>query len=194
MTYTKLMSPMKVHAVTEGINAKIDTDLPVVFSAGPIRNGPMWHDDAIRYALKREEAIFFATPRRKLDSDLKRFLVECPIGCDRFERQRPWERHYLNLAAEKGCVFFWLCKPLPREQWTDPEKSYAQITMLELGEWIARKAIDPSIRLVIGTDGSFPEWRTILNEIEHELPDLPLYASLASTVNAAIDVAILKGD
>jgi len=59
--------------------------------------------------------------------------------------------------------------------------------MLELGEWIARCTSNKEINLVIGTDGSFPEWSTIKNEIETELPMTKICTSLEETISSAIE-------
>ena len=179
-------------AVREGRKMKIPTDKPVVFSAGPIRNGPIWQNEAMLHAGQRGEDIFFASPLRDTEDDfdlrLERYLA--PATKIQFPRQRAWEQYYLNQAAEQGCVFFWLAKPLPREAWQWPEKSYAQITMLELGGWLKAKELIPETRLVIGIEDGFPEQSTVQFEIETVLPGLPIYTTLKDTVNAAIDVAI----
>lgn len=181
-------------AVREGRKAVIPTYLPVVFSAGPIRNGPIWQNDAMRYAVARNEDIFFASPLRDGEDGFDQSLAEylAPLELDvNFPRQRAWEQYYLNQAGDLGCVFFWLAAPLPRHEWPWPEKSYAQITMLELGWWLKAKEDNPDTRLVIGVEENFPEASTILFEIESVLgKNFPVYPTLEETVNAAIDIAI----
>jgi len=179
-------------AVREGRKAVIPTALPVVFSAGPIRNGPIWQNSAMRWAVIRNEAIFFASPLREgedgFDEDLQPHLAPF-TGEENFSRQRAWEQYYLNQAAVQGCVFFWLAKPLRRNLWKYPEKSYAQMTMLELGGWLKAKELQPETRLVIGAEEGFPELSTIRFEIE-TVTGLPVYETLKDTVNAAIDIAL----
>lgn len=180
-------------AVRQGRKAIIPTTKPVVFSAGPIRNGPIWQNDAMRYAIAREEDIFFASPLRDGEDgfakqDLEEYLAPFTSGED-FPRQRAWEQYYLNQAGHQGCVFFWLAKPLPRERWSDPYKSYAQITMLELGGWLKAKELQPNTRLVIGAEDGFPELSTVVFEIE-TVTGLPVYSTLKETVDAAINMAI----
>jgi hypothetical protein len=171
----------------EGRKVEIPTDLPILFLAGPIRNAPAWHSVAIRHAMQQDHALFIACPAREVSQDLRGFVEEDKPEYASFHRQRAWEQHYMYGAAETGCILFWLCRESPIRLF--PEKVYAHITMLELGKWLERKKLQPETRLVIGTDGGFPEWPTIRYEIESELPRLPIYYSLEETVDAAIKIA-----
>lgn len=184
-------------AVRDNQKMIIPTTKPVVFSAGPIRNAPVWQNDAMHIAVKREADIFFACPLRDgedgFDTDLNPYLAQYK-GDGQFSRQRAWEQYYLNQAGlpsnkTEGCVFFWLSRPKPRVQWPWPDKSYAQITMLELGGWLRAKEMDPQTRLVIGAEEGFPELSTVSYEIE-TVTGLPVYSTLEETVHAAIDVAL----
>jgi len=185
-------------AVREGRKAVIPTTEPVVFSAGPIRNSRIWQNDAMRFGIERDADVFFASPLRDtgdFDHDLSSYLAPF-TGQQNFPRQRAWEQYYLDQAGlnredDDGCVFFWLEKPLPRAEWTFPEKQYAQITMYELGQWVIRKQIDPRTRLVIGADKDFPELSTLLFDIETTLGEnFIVHGTLQGTVNAAIDIAL----
>jgi len=181
-------------AVRDGRKAIIPTKLPVVFSAGPVRNAPLWQNDAMRIAVKRDKPIFFACPLRDGEDgfapDLEPYLASF-AGENDFPRQRAMERYYLNQAGEEGCIFFYLAKSLPREQWKWPEKSYAQFTMKELGDWTTIKRFIPRTRLVIGVEEGFPELSTILFDIEEDLgKDFPIYHTLEQTVDAAIAMAL----
>lgn len=168
---------------------KIPTNLPILFLAGPIRNAPQWHTDAVRIALKRGWEGFITSPAHQIETDLLDVVESDKLEYDVFPRQRAWEQHYMYNAARNGCIMFWLCKEAAIRQF--PNKVYAHITMLELGKWIERKKLLPETRLVIGTDGEFPELSTIEFEIGTELPEFVIHRSLEETVDAALKT-ILK--
>ena len=180
-----LSSPSLISGRRKNIN--IPTNLPIIFSAGPIRNAPPWHSLAIRYILEKDPEVFFACPAWKIDSDLVRFIEKDKSVYELFLRQRAWEQHYMYRAAESGCIFFWLCGEAPEKEFEG--KVYSHITMMELGKWIERKKLLPQTRLVIGTDGRFPEWSTIDFEIGTELPTFRICSSLKETVEAALRMA-----
>ena len=166
-------------------NVTIFPFLPVIFLAGPIRNAPKWQEEAIRIFLEKNEAVFVACPTRELSPDLMQFVEQDnPFNYQTFVRQRAWEQFYLNSASQKGCIIFWLPKEAAEKE--SPDKVYAHITMMELGEWIARCKTDKEINLVVGTDGNFPEWSTIEYEIKTELPMVPICNSLEKTIETAI--------
>jgi hypothetical protein len=168
----------------KGRKVKIETNLPVLFLAGPIRNAPKWQEEAIELLLEKNESIFVASPTRTIKPSLMSYVETDKPEYEVFERQRAWEQYYLSSASQKGCIIFWLPKEVqPKEV---EEKVYAHITMLELGEWIARKKNNQNIKIVIGTDGQFPEWSTIEYEIKIELPDLQIKTSLKETIDTAL--------
>jgi hypothetical protein len=167
---------------------KIPTALPILFLAGPIRNAPPWHSQAIRIALKQNWQGFIASPAHQIDADLLGLIESDKPEYGTFPRQRAWEQYYMYSAAENGCIMFWLCKEAAVKQFTN--KVYAHITMLELGKWIERKKLLPKTRLVIGTDGEFPELSTIEFEIGIELPGFIIHRSLEETVEAGIKTSL----
>ena len=171
-----------------GRKVKIPSDLPILFAAGPIRNAPEWHSEAIRIVRQRNQPIFLACPAHQIAKELLDLVETDRPEYEVFPRQRAWEQYYMYLAAQHGCIFFWLCIEAPVREF--PDKVYAHITMLELGKWIERKKVFPETRLVIGTDGKFPEWSTIEYEIKTELPGLPIHYSLKETVDAALTIAM----
>ena len=127
---------------------------------------------------------------REVQPDLMPFIeVDNPFNYQTFERQRAWERYYLYEAAKKGSIVFWLTGEVENKEYSD--KVYAHITMMEFGEWIARSKADKKINLIIGTDGTFPEWSTIENEIRTELPKLVICESLEETIDTAIKFCAL---
>lgn len=164
-------------------NLNIPISLPFIFLAGPIRNAPDWHNAAIRAAVAQDWEGFIVSPSRSIALGLIGLIEPDDPRYGTFSRQRAWEQYYMYSAANAGCVMFWLCgEHLPKKSL---EKVYAHITMMELGKWIERKKLIPETRLVIGTDGNFPEWSTIEFELDMELPGFHVCRSLEETVRAA---------
>lgn len=181
-----MRSNTKVHLAlsNKGRKTKIETDLPVIFLAGPIRNAPKWQEEAIKLLLVQNQEVFVAAPLRSVHPHLAPYVELDKNEYEVFPRQRAWEQYYLNSAAQKGCIIFNLCKEAPVKEF--PDKIYAHITMMELGEWIARCKYDKEINLIICTDGEFPEWSTIEFEIKTELPMTPIVYSLEKAVEVAL--------
>ena len=167
---------------------KIPMSLPILFLAGPIRNAPQWHTDAIRIALKQDWEGLIVAPAHQIDTDLLDLVEPDSPKYDVFSRQRAWEQYYMYKAVESGCIMFWLCKEAAVRHF--PGKVYAHITMLELGKWIERRKFLPQTQLVIGTDGEFPELSTIEFEIGTELPGFVIHRSLQETVDAALKTTL----
>ncbi|MFA6392883.1 MAG: hypothetical protein WCW54_02270 [Candidatus Paceibacterota bacterium] len=183
---TKIHSPISYFEDKIRNNVKIKPNLPVIFLAGPIRNAPKWQDKAIKIFIEENKELFIASPRREINPDLIKFIEQDnPSNYQTFERQRAWEQYYLYFASKNGCIIFYLPKEAEKE---DSNKVYGHITMMELGEWIARRKANPNINLVIGTDGEFPEWSTIKFEIETEIPEVPICYSLEETIKTALDL------
>lgn len=173
----------------EGRKVKIKTDLPIIFLAGPIRNAPKWQENAIEFFLKKDKSVFVASPTRTIKESLNIYLEKDRKEYEIFERQRAWEQYYLDGASKNGCIIFWLPEESSKKEY--PDKVYAHITMLELGEWIIRKKLNPNINIVIGTDRQFPEWSTIEYEIKTEVPDLEIKYSLEDTIESALSLCKL---
>ncbi len=166
----------------QGRKVKIIPTQPVIFLAGPIRNAPHWHDEAIKFLLNENADVFIASPRRTIHADLIKFVELDNNSYEIFERQRTWERYYLDAASENGCIVFYL--PKESEIKDDPNKVYAHITMMELGEWIARYKHDREIGLIVATDGNFPEWSTVKYELEQD--GIPYVDSLEKGLKYAL--------
>lgn len=159
----------KSYAVGEG---------PVIFLAGPIRGAPKWHYDAIDYL--KDKSVTIAAPIREIRDDLRKYLLN--EYSDPNHRQRTWELVLLNEAWRDGCVMFWL----PGELEHRCEKAYGAMTRMELGETIARHKFGPKTNFVVGTDGNFSEFRTMLLDIEKFAPGTPIYSTLEDTCDAAL--------
>lgn len=177
-----------------GRKVLVTTDLPVFFTAGPIRNAPLWHEAVTRYVVAKDVPVQLVAPIREIAADLQPYVTVDQAAFTTFPRQRALEQHYMYLAGnpkkkrgtkKSGCIMFWLCgEMLPK---ADPNKVYAHITMFELGKWVERARLIPGTRIVIGTDGNFPEFSTLEFEIKTELgADFPIYRTLEETVDAAL--------
>ena len=105
---------------------------------------------------------------------------------DYSDRQLTWERHSLDIAAEKGCLIFWL----PSESKVNPRTGsdpYAMNTRGELGEWRGRLEHDPKLRVVVGAEPEFPGLSQIQRNFSFATKsDFPIYGTLAETVEAAL--------
>ncbi len=157
-----------------------DLDKPLIFLAGPIRGAPLWQDEAIKYLLSKNSNIIIASPRREARDS----FVDSIIKGDEtfFERQRAWERHYLDIASKSGVILFWL----PQETQHDCKKSYGAMTRLELGQWITRYNLDNSIRFCIGSDGKFSELNTIAYDLKLDAPYKEIFSTLKETCDEAL--------
>jgi len=164
---------------------------PVIYLAGPIRSAPNWQDLTARTILEKNLELIVASPRREQDENgQKQYILSEKYllkgNLTKFKRQREWEREYMELAAEKGTLLFWL----PKEENHSCEKAYGKITAFELGIWLQNYLQNPNLNIVLGTDGEFSEIRTILYDYETDAPQLPIYADLNTTIKNAIKKAI----
>jgi hypothetical protein len=156
---------------------------PVIFLAGPIHGAPRWQEAAFRMIAERAPDVLVASPRRMRSPELYRYRLT--PGVERFHRQRAWERHYMEMAATRGAILFWL----PGALHTTEEMVYGATTRYELGLWTARAHADSSLGLEIGSDGEFPTIHTIAYDLEMELPERKLHATLGQTIDAAVESA-----
>src|SRR6266403_4758892 len=111
----------------------------VYFLAGPIRGADDWQAKAIKLLHEKDPNCYIACPRRYDEThELYQFSLDPPLDGVRttaFFSQTMWERNYLEMAAERGAIIFWL----PEESKTNPRKKedgpYARDTYGELGRW-----------------------------------------------------------
>lgn len=162
-----------------------DIKRPLIYLAGPVRCAPKWQDEAIEVLVEAPHKVVIATPTTEVKESLKRYLM--PGDKTHFERQRAWERHYLDIASRNGAIMFWL----PGAEHHDCAKVYGVMTRLELGQWLTRHMHDKSVRLCIGTDGRFPEFDTIKYDISQDAPELEIKRSLKET---CLEALRLSGD
>lgn len=161
-----------------------------VFLAGPIRNAPPWHEEAIdiltqmvRGNTSLPDSFYIHTPKRKVH--MERSFNEDPLPTAILRtcsRQREWEFETQELAVRgEGAagLLFWLPKQGNNEH---PEKVYGAITQIEFGYWLARAAENKHLNIAFGTDGVYNgELHTLLYDIERLAPHLlPMHNSLES--------------
>jgi hypothetical protein len=157
---------------------------PLIFLTGPCGGAPRWQEEAINIIISLDKNILIASPR-----DLSRFdLIRQVLDGDdsRFHRQRAWERYYLDLASKNGAIMFWL----PKEEEHNCRKVYGAMTRLELGQCMTEYRHDNSYRFCIGSDGQFPELRTIEYDLSLDAPDKKILGTLDETCREAIRLAL----
>ncbi|WMX14015.1 MULTISPECIES: nucleoside 2-deoxyribosyltransferase domain-containing protein [unclassified Aureispira] len=149
---------------------KIDTQVPVIFLAGPIQGAPAWHSEAIDYLQRQASNTFVASPKKAyLDKDFV------------YEQQVDWESYFLKRAATCGCILFWLAKE--KEHFS--ERAYAQTSRFELGEWAAKQAA-LNCNLVVGIEEGFSGARYIRRRLQQQNPAVLIASDLKETCNHAL--------
>ncbi len=158
---------------------------PLFFLAGPVRGGDEGQAIAAWEIAKHLTRFYAALPCR-YDSGHALMGHKVPGRDDYFEHQQSWERHYLALAATKGCVMFWL----PCESKVNPRQGsgpYARDSYGELGEWRGRMMHDKNLRVVVGAEKNFHGLSQIKRNFDEALDlDFPIYPTLKETVAAAV--------
>jgi len=163
-------------------------DKPVVFLAGPIHAAPRWQSQAAMMILDKTDDIVIASPRRIYLDHLPADFFSDSLYT--FYRQRPWEKYYMNRAAEGGAILFWL--PEANPEYLRPGMVYSATTRFELGEWMTRYDIDPTIGLEIGAESHFPTLHTIKYDKLDLMGSDEIYESLETLVDKTIEKAYRK--
>lgn len=165
-------------------NTYVETfDSPLIFLAGPIRSAPNWQDEAIGIIFSGRPDVVIASPRRGIRESIAPYVFHGNES--HFSRQRAWERHYLDLASKTGAIMFWL----PGEEIHDYNKVYGAMTRLELGQWMTNYKHDKNVRFCIGSDGQFPEIRTIRYDLSLDAPDKIVCATLEDACHESLRLA-----
>ncbi len=165
--------------------SKVEVSRPLIFLAGPIRSAPNWQDEAISILSSYGEDIAIASPRRGVRDNFAKWVI---TGQREFERQRAWERNYLDIASKTGSILFWL----PGEIEHSCSKSYGAMTRIELGQWMTNSRYNPNINWCIGTDGNFSEIDTIRYDLSVDAPGKKIFGSLEGTCREALRIALKK--
>ncbi len=155
-------------------------DAPLIFLAGPIRGAPNWQDEAVTILNSQRRELYIASPRRGIRGSIANYIMQGEE--DYFPRQRTWEKHYLNIAARRGTIMFWL----PGEEEHRCEKVYGAMTRLELGQCMTEYRHDNSFKFCVGSDGKFPELDTIAYDLSLDAPDKVIFGTLEETCAEAL--------
>jgi hypothetical protein len=160
---------------------------PFFFLAGPVHGGDDWQAKCCYEIQKHIPNFYAALPcNYREDHTLLKFRF---VGDGKnFDFQLDWERHYLDFAANFGCLIFWL----PAESKTNPNKgTYARDTRGELGEWRGRLMYEPKIRIVVGGESNFPGLGIIQRNFNLATKtEFTICSSLTETVLMAIKKAV----
>ncbi len=158
---------------------------PLFFLAGPGRGGGDWQSKCCSEIRKLIPNFHAALPCR-YPNDHPIMEYEIKGQNDIFERQNAWERYYLELAANGGCIIFWL----PCESKADPRTNgepYSMETFGELGEWRGRLMHNSNLRIVIGAEPGFIGLSPIQYNFDCATRSkFPIYKTLEETVAAAV--------
>ena len=152
----------------ENINA------PLIFLAGPIRDARDWQEQAINYILEKDKQVIIANPRWDTSCNIQYKAIEGRMGY--FDRQRSWEKHYLNIASKTGAILFWL------------ENAPGFMTRLELGQAIGDYKHNKSTRFCVGGNENFSDIDTIRYDLQIDTGK-QIYPTLEETCDAAIKLA-----
>lgn len=158
---------------------------PFFFLAGPVRGGGDWQHKFCSMLRGYIPNFTAALPcRYNEDHPLMPHSIHGHMG--EFDHQTFWERHYLEIAAEKGCLVFWL----PEESRVHPRGAdgpYGRDSYGEIGEWRGRLMHDSSLRIVMGAEPGFPGLKQIrLNQCRATDSQFPIYGTIEETVCAAL--------
>lgn len=163
-------------------------DKPVIFLAGPIHAAPRWQSEAARMILNKTKDIVVASPRRLYLEQLPADYFSDSLYT--FYRQRPWEKYYMARAAQGGSILFWM--PAPDPEYYRPGMVYGATTRFELGEWMTRYEMDPTIGLEIGAEPDFPTLHTIRYDKLDLMGSDEIYHNLETLVDKTIERAYGK--
>lgn len=148
-----------------------DLSGPIIFLAGPIKNGPDWQKIAIHTLNLLQPGIIIANPR-----------APSPWHGD-YDAQVDWEAHHINYACKHGVVLFWMSC----ETSHDCRRSYAQTTRAEWGRIYERYKYRDA-QFVHGIEHGFSGRKYYQRTYERETPEIRIHHSLDETCNAAIEL------
>ena len=149
---------------------------PVIFLAGPIQGSIDWQSEAIKIIQAKSQNVIIASPRRAVfDKEFN------------YDEQVDWETHFLNEAAKRGVIMFWLAK----ENEHIPGRNYAQTSRFELGEWKAKHQLRGA-ELVVGIKPGFSGEKYIRKHLSQDCPEIEIQNSLEATCSKAVDLCKLK--
>ena len=149
---------------------------PLIFLGGPRAGTGRWQDRAIDiiHSINREANI--ASPRRH--PELDNLLSHSEMDDD----QMKWDDFYLERAAKKGGIMFWLAEEDEHNYVSD----YAQISRFMLGKWMVRYQRD-KFNFVLGVENGFPCSSYIRKSFARECPDIKIYSSISDACRVMLD-------
>jgi hypothetical protein len=155
---------------------------PVLFLAAPYR-GPRWQSEAFDLIQKLDPGMIVASPRRFHSVRHARYKATGSLNS--FHCQRAWERHYMDLAALRGCVLFWLAAPAESVEGLP----YGATTRYALGLWSSRWSRDPPWDSAWAAIRVSPPSRTLVYDLEMEMPGRKIHRDLEETVRESVGIA-----
>ena len=135
----------------------------VVFLAGPIQGAEDWQGKAIDLISAKCPSLSIANPRGDYSNG----------GFD-YDVQVDWETHYLGLASNTGGILFWLAREVEHHC----DRSYAQTTRFELGEWVTKYIFNRDVHLFIGIDPIFSGEKYLRKRIGQDCPEITIHSNL----------------
>lgn len=180
---TKILIPKGYYELTR-------EDGPIFFLAGPVRGGDDWQKKVVEELSKHLEKCVVAIPYYYIENDYFPLRESAERGIEgKFERQLQWERFYLEEAANKGCIIFWL----PEESRTNPRPAsagaYATDTRGELGRWSVEQKYNPGYNIVVGAEENFPS----LSQIKRNwIADQEHHVVFPDTIESLVEKAVKK--
>ncbi|MCP6719774.1 MAG: nucleoside 2-deoxyribosyltransferase domain-containing protein [Patescibacteria group bacterium] len=135
-----------------------DRNAAIIFLAGPIKETPLWREEAIRIIQSKDKTLCIASPQRPGE-------IEEEFRGKKFHEQTRWELFYIKRALEKGVMLFWF----PKEQ------PYIRNSGLELGIALASKG-----NMVVGIEPGFSEVYLRMT-IAETCPDVKVCSTLEET-------------
>ena len=189
MDYNQTMNNVKI-LIPKGYYKLTPEDGPVFFLAGPVRGGSDWQKKVTEELSAKLEKCVVAIPYYyNNDEDFPLFKSATPGAEDKFDRQLAWERYYLEQAAKKGCIIFWLPeenKLKPRPLGAGP---YATDTRGEVARWSVEQKYNPTYNVVVGAEENFFS----LSQIERNwIADQGHDVKFARSISELVDMAVEK--
>jgi hypothetical protein len=163
-------------------------DEPLIFLAGPMAKAPNWRLKAIEYIKKYDtkELINIASPDYNVDEKYwknnPRRVDDLPMESGR-DPQIEWEIEHREKALRKGCVLFWLSKPLPEYD----NYPIGLNTRLELGI-DTMKALKNNGKIVVGMGDYFTGMKFIRSTLMRENPSIKIKYTLEDTCKTAVEL------
>ena len=150
---------------------------PLIYLAGPVTGAPPWHEEAVRIIHQLNPSIHIAIPNKQAFGKVFDYKTQD------WKAHHDWETHYLQEAANHGVILFWMAKEVHHQC----DRSYAQGSRFELGEWKVRHERDGS-KIVLEIEPGFPGERLLKQRFSEDCADTPICSSLKETCQKAVEL------